>query len=189
MVRLLAGTVLATVAFSAPAATAQVATGCLSPSGKLSKVAIGNTPSGSCGPRATEITLSLGGPGSSFRFVGATAATTTGDAGIFGLSALCGGEFLGSRICMSREFIETVDPPSYPSVLAWIHPTFVPTLTIRGATNSPDNFDRDISGALASTCFGWSTATNKQGLAVNVSSGAFFERSCSQTIAVACCAP
>lgn len=144
-------------------------------------MAIGNEPMGTCDSRQTEITLQLGGGSSEprFRFVGTSAATSAGDAGIFGLSTLCAEEFSGRRICMSREFIETVDPPlepnppSEPRVLAWIHPTFVPTFTVDSATNLI-HYPRDISGQLARNCDGWSSSsTNMSGLSVYAYLGRF----------------
>jgi hypothetical protein len=174
--------VVVALLLAASQAAAEVATGCLSRSGTINKVAIGNEPKGACGSRQTEITLQLGGgsPEPHFRFVGVTTATVTGAAGIFGLSTLCGEEFSGSRVCMSRELIETVDPSLEPGepVHAWIHPTFVPT---EGT---------DISGQPAVTCSGWSSNSRSQlGLSVHAHLGSFTRTQCDQALPAACCAP
>jgi hypothetical protein len=175
--------VVVALLLAAAQATAEVATGCLTRLGTINKVAIGNEPKVACGSRQTEITLQLGGGSSEphFRFVGVTTATATGAAGIFGLSDLCAEEFSGSRVCMSRELIETVDPPLEPGrepVRAWIHPTFVPT---EGT---------DISGLPADTCSGWSSNSRTQlGLSVHAYLGSFTRLPCDQVLPAACCAP
>lgn len=125
-----------------------------------------------------------------FQLVGFTSAALTGDSGLFGLTLACQAEFPGSRICTSREILETVEVPTGLSGDAWVQP-----LVMAGRTREAV----DVSGASAGssmTCGGvrpsptWSVGFGfgRFGLTVD-SSGGFVVRECGTARSVACCAP
>ena len=63
MLRLLAAAAVVISFPAAPEAAAEVATGCLTRSGSITKLALGNEPARRCGRRQTEISLPLANPG------------------------------------------------------------------------------------------------------------------------------
>ena len=134
-----------------------------------------------------------------FQLVGFTSAALAGDSGLFGLTLACQAEFAGSRICTSREILETVEVPTGLSGDAWVQP-----LVMGGR----DTDAVDVSGARGGftiACGGdpptptWSGGSvpapglpgfviERVGLTVD-SSGRFVVRECETARSVACCAP
>jgi hypothetical protein len=126
-----------------------------------------------------------------FQFVGVTAATFTGDKGVGTFTVACQQDFLGSRMCTSREILLTTDwPPQPPSFyVAWVQPTLVPFQS--GSTGTGV---QDISGLNDGTlsCGGWFSLS--RGLLLhsdpaNGKYGAFIVEPCSTVASVTCCAP
>lgn len=129
---------------------------------------------------------------SAFEFVGTSAATTTGDVGIFALNNLCSDTFSGARMCTSGEILGTVEPPTLPAALAWARPTIA---SMDVESSGSEVIDRDsgvksfvIGGRLS--CGSWNDASpGIAGLMVGTDDGAFGLAACSSAISVACCAP
>ena len=144
-------------------------------------------PQGSAGPQGPQ--GEQGPPGEAavapprFELVGFTAATFQGDTGVFGFTLGCQAEFPDSRMCTSKEAIETVNVPNdlAGQGQAWIMPVQA------GTTNS----SFDVSGAqLEGTCGGWaSSSSGARGFAMD-GDGRFVEppAMCDVFRPVACCA-
>lgn len=122
--------------------------------------------------------------------VGFTAATTTGDAGILRMTAMCQAEFPASRMCTSAEVLATQKVPELPDGNAWVMPTFAPTLSRDLAIPDSEPRSVDVSGISGYpetfTCWAW-TRTNSAGLRVD-REGRFGPDFCSSNLRVACCA-
>ena len=127
-----------------------------------------------------------------FQIVGFTTATTDGDVGVLGLSALCAAEFEASRVCSSLEAIRTAELPTIASVdWAWITASLQPA--VPGSTAAPgQTIGTDASGVTRDpntfSCRGWKTAIGADfGLGISPS-GKFDELTCDIARPVACCA-
>jgi hypothetical protein len=127
--------------------------------------------------------------------VGVTDTAVSADIGGFVLSKECANKFNKSRMCTSKEVIETANPPSIPpSVAAWVQPIY-------GAAFR-DTLDRlavieTYTGVLGYfdphrpmlNCGSWHSASNdKDGLVVTAK-GVFGTLNCVNKARVACCAP
>jgi hypothetical protein len=62
-------------------------------------------------------------PPAHWQLVGFTAATFTGDAGLFAFSRACHAEFPGSRMCVSPEILRTSAIPAVLVGEAWVQPS------------------------------------------------------------------
>ncbi len=152
-------------------------------------------PQGGVGPQGPQGDIGLEGPtgipgssGTMFQFVGVTTTTHVGGSGIRTFTEACQQDYPGSRMCSSKEYIETVDFPAKGSFFgAWIRPTFSPIAAggitaadISGITSQPFNF----------TCGGWRSVGQALGLSVS-DAGQFGigVATCGSSIPIACCAP
>ena len=127
-----------------------------------------------------------------FQLVGFTTTTYLGDVGLFAFSRGCHAEFPHSRMCRSKEVVETVTISSGLATTAWLQPSVVAG-GIGGATFPPLRKFMDASGVAGrddSFSCGpgptWSLTTGS-GLAVDFE-GRFGFQPCSVAQAVACCA-
>lgn len=109
-------------------------------------------------------------------FIGFTTATFDGAQGVATYTGACGVDYAGSHMCTSEEFLNSKTFPA-TSGNGWIRPTYVP---------AGSNI-RDMSGADAFACGGWSaTGVAFDGLYVDFS-GRFSLSTCTTVRAVACC--
>ena len=116
--------------------------------------------------------------------VGFTTVTTAPNIGLFGMTQLCQAEYLDSRICTSKEIMETVNVPLLPSgTRAWLQPV------VAGVNTS--GIVTDISGQqyYSLSCGNWqSIEPTSRGLSVT-NLGSITMNQCSSILPVACCAP
>ncbi len=141
----------------------------------VGEVEVTNLPAASAPPR--------------FQLVGFTAATFTGDVGLFGLTLGCQEEFAKSRLCVSEEVMETVTVPALTGD-AWVRPSFQPhnSNDLAKALLDASGLDAGVRGDFSSlTCFGWAETGRFKGLVVTASGG-FHVLSCGDRRGVACCA-
>ena len=108
-------------------------------------VAVGNLPAvQQVAGTITVSSLPAMPPPARMQLVGFTAATFTGDQGVFGFTAACQLEFSGSRMCLVNEAITTTTIPTFGvgTENAWIEP------------------GRGLSGGVGATinCYGWTNA-------------------------------
>ena len=199
-----------TVAILTQAAHAQEQlTGCLGlSSGLLTNVAEGTEPLSPCVGNSTEITFNITGPPGpegppgpqgqpgaagppgppdagdvQFEFVGITAASFKGDAGLFTFSRACNAEFPGSRFCNEREIFDSLIPPlTGETGSAWVHPV------LYGASRYSGTYSEALHEGTAA-CRGWARPDGVFGLVVDASNGQFSTLQCGQEARVACCAP
>ena len=137
-----------------------------------------------------------------FQLVGFTTATVKGGEGVLGFALTCQQEFLDSRMCTSKEIMDTISVPILtPDVWAYVRPSWHGTasITIRDSdtgllVNRPNPFDESgvnpgpESLSEEATCHGWARGSSGHaGLAVS-SKGAFNFVSCASARPVACCA-
>ena len=82
-----------------------------------------------------------------FQFVGISSMPLDGNKGMRPLHEACAADFPGSRMCFSREVVNTATYPAGDSTAhGFVHPSFV-----------ADGADiRDISGRYPGSCDGWS---------------------------------
>jgi hypothetical protein len=128
------------------------------------------------------------------QLVGFTSAAFTADVGVFGFTLACQAELSGSRMCTSKEVVETTDIPSGLTGTAWVRPSFAPVgwgsasvLALLDASGVPGVIGGGADGPLS--CTGWSQASTTSGLTVD-SDGRFKASPCSSGVhSVACCAP
>jgi len=121
-------------------------------------------------------------------YVGITTATGNGTTGILAFNTMCNAEFPGSRMCISEELMNTVNPPQDYSGDAWIRPVFKP-FAITGANDQ--QLVAEASGVYFTptqfTCSGWLATSGFSGLTVMLPSGSFRPLSCDTARPVACC--
>ena len=119
-------------------------------------------------------------------FLGFSQQLVDGSYGQTGMVRACDLEFPGSRVCTSEDVLGSSLNPGMGNLSgnAWLFPSFVPSATLRAL---------DASGVGTSlndgniSCGGWSTVDMSQlGLVVNSTLG-FGQRSCNQSLPVACC--
>jgi len=121
-----------------------------------------------------------------FQLVGTTSATFEGDRGVLRFTLACQGQFgAGSRMCESREVLETTDVPTGLSE-SWVRPTFA------GFAGANNFLLLDASGIteepVTMSCDGWrSNESSRRGLTVSPF-GQFESRLCNSPVGVACCA-
>jgi hypothetical protein len=108
------------------------------------------------------------------RLVGFTAKRSPGTVGLFQLHALCNGEFgVKSRMCTLSEVQRTVSIPDLSMDTAWV--------------NTESYAPADAAGRF-SDCGGWSDSGGVGAVVDDL--GRFYRTSsCSESHAVACCAP
>ena len=127
-----------------------------------------------------------------YQLVGFTAATLSGQSGVLALTLACQLEFPGSRMCASREVIETVSIPDNLNLtgMAWVRPSFVPHTSPGDLVVDASGFSNSVyRGSLS--CGGWAPQAGSGsdlGLSLTVD-GSFRESACQLPIAVSCCAP
>jgi len=133
---------------------------------------------------------------SGFELKGFSTASVRGDGGVLGMTAACAASFAGSRMCTSREVLETTTVPNISvNTEAWVRPNFTPVAT--GGNANTVALDESgvptLNSANTNTtaedmsCRGW-TATANQGLVVN-RNGSFRLQGCNNNRPVACCGP
>ncbi len=111
-----------------------------------------------------------------FDLEGFTTETFTGAQGVLAFTIACQVEFEDSRMCTSKEILETVDVPLVLEGTAWVRPTYVEGgHDISGVEDSPEHY----------TCKGWTFDGNK-GLVVT-EDGKFNTLVCNNLFKVACC--
>jgi hypothetical protein len=91
-------------------------------------------------------------------FVGVTVEAVKGYKGVVSFNKLCHSNFPKSRICNSKEIIETADPPDFFSGFryAWVHPVT--------SAGSDQEYSRVYDGM--KSCQGWSAANTERGLVI-----------------------
>lgn len=133
--------------------------------------------------------------GSGFELKGFTTTTVRGDSGVLVMTSRCAEAFPGSRMCTSREVLETRNVPTISSNNdAWVRPNFTSVAT-GGSANTvalDESGVPTISSSVTGTaedmsCRGW-IATANQGLVVS-RNGSFRLNSCGNNRPVACCGP
>lgn len=147
-------------------------------------------PAGSAGQDGAQGPQGEAGVSPRYELVGFTTATFKGGDGVLEYTSACHAEFSNSRMCTSKEVLETVNVPTL-SGEAWVRPVFV--VLPRGTTNS---VIADVSGAFtpssgstgSMSCDAWRRLTAESGLMVE-SNGAFDLRNCNDFRSIACCAP
>ena len=119
-----------------------------------------------------------------FQLVGFTSAVMLGNSGVLGFTLACQAEFLSSRMCTTREVVETVVVPSLSGPDAWVQPVFI----INPGGDSADAISglREPSSR-ALNCLGWSVDTQLTGLTATAI-GSFRTHICNELHPVACCA-
>lgn len=177
---------LAAAAMS-PAVGADTLTGCLTKTGHLIKLAVGDRPAGACGQKQQQVSIVIDGEqqgdgvaNAPYRFVGFSTGTTNGAVGFVGLYALCQDDF-GSeaRACNSEEYIRSPHAGA-PTTGAWLLPS------VAGGSNAAGGID--FSGQAVANCRGWTEVSGNLGLSVR-EQGGIDVSGCSSSLAVTCCAP
>ena len=128
--------------------------------------------------------------------VGFSTATTQGDAGVLGMTALCHADFAGSRMCTSEEVLnsEAIYPISTTEA-AWVRPVYQPFVASSAdyaTLDASGNFKEIPSGStfksrLSNTCAGWTTVEIYDTGATVTPGGGFGEAACYELHPVACC--
>ncbi|GAA5186013.1 hypothetical protein [Ferrimonas gelatinilytica] len=124
-------------------------------------------------------------------YVGVSNGTTTGDAGIAGMTQLCQADYPGSRMCTSVEFANSTSFPNLPNNSAFIRP-------VLGSLSDGDYqnnyvFDSGSGRTLKTTqtsCGGWTVGSvgSSHGFALGINSaGGFMVLGCANANPVACC--
>ncbi len=125
------------------------------------------------------------------QYVGVTTESFDGAQGIIIFNRACHADHPGSRMCTSKEFIETLNPPIAGSSgeRAWVRPEFIP---VAYSGTISEAIVADISGEWSSpnglTCKAWLDPSGS-GLTVELSAGSFQTRDCEEALKVACCIP
>jgi hypothetical protein len=136
-----------------------------------------------------------------FQLVGFTDDTFQGNKGVLGFTLECQKVFAGSRMCSSREIIETVTVPQLPQppAAAWVRPSF------EGLASTPSNFATSADPVIALdasgqrnlpedlNCESWNSSDHHEyGLATGADaegqSAIFGNAPCDELFRVACCA-
>jgi hypothetical protein len=132
---------------------------------------------------------------SGYQFKGFSGGNVRGDGGVLAMTSACAATFAGSRMCTSREILETTVVPNIAvNTEAWVRPNFTPVATGTATSVALDESGvPTLSSATANgtaedmSCRGW-TATSNQGLVVN-RNGSFRLQGCNNNRPVACCGP
>lgn len=133
----------------------------------------------------TTFALLLFASAANAQYVGITGTAFDGAQGVFTYNLACHAAHPSSRMCTSKEVMETVNPPvvGNPGDTAWVRPTISPGSNVSVSLV-------DVSGQEGGLgCLGWSE-TEAQGLTVQLDTGSFkADTSCAITLKVACCIP
>ncbi|MGD2064066.1 MAG: hypothetical protein PVF51_10860 [Nitrospirota bacterium] len=136
----------------------------------------------------------------SHQFVGYTTAETEADIGIGGMTELCQAEIPDSRICSTREILESRDPtPPVQSPTSWVLGEYE-IMPNPASTTSPFLWREKYSGngdtvtdlltALRTGCEQMiSPSSSYETVVYGGATGIFFRTTCNGTRPVACCAP
>ena len=115
-----------------------------------------------------------------YQFVGYSAESVLGTAGIFTLNRACAATYPNSRICNTKEVFETINPPVVEGD-GWIQPYII------GINSGFIDFTGIVNGVQNLSCGSWDYPGH--GL-ILLSSGAVVEgEACNRPRRVACCAP
>ena len=122
-------------------------------------------PTGATGPQGPAGPAGPGGQ--TLSFVGLTTATFTGGVGVGTFNRGCNGQFPGSRICTSEEYIKSVNPPLHPfSIGGWLHPVIVSGDNVNGVIEYSSLTEADPNNF---SCAGWKDSTDAvSGLIIRV---------------------
>jgi hypothetical protein len=112
-------------------------------------------------------------------FLGVSTLMLKGDRGFGRYNAACHDDFPGSRMCTTKEYIETVNPPEVETE-AWIRPDYV-----RGGYGSVIDITGSSSTPGYMSCAGW-TNDSYHGLTI-APGGVIFAKPCSPEKPIACC--
>jgi hypothetical protein len=133
---------------------------------------------------------------SGYQLKGFSAQTVRGDGGVLTMSSACAASFPGSRMCTSREILDTTNVPVFTNNNdAWVRPTHVEVATGGNVTavaldeSGVSTPNTGSSGASAEdlSCRGWIASANL-GLVVS-DEGSFRLVACNANRPVACCGP
>jgi hypothetical protein len=123
--------------------------------------------------------LAHAGVASAGKFLGFTDIAADGKTGVMELNRLCQAQFSGSRMCTTREIMNTVNTGHKIPFAGWAW--------VKNVYNNPgDEFLSGSSGGQLS-CWGWSSnASFDKGLAINGDSN-FSQQKCNLLLNVSCC--
>lgn len=134
----------------------------------------------------------------SHQLVGYTTAETEANIGIGGMTELCQAEIPDSRICSTREILESVDPIPPITSTSWVlgeyeilpNPTSATLPFLWREKYSGNGEAVELFTALRIGCEQFITPSSDYRTVVyGGSTGIFFRTSCNGTRPVACCAP
>lgn len=134
----------------------------------------------------------------SHQLVGYTTVETEANIGIGGMTELCQAEIPDSRICSTREILESVDPIPPITSTSWVlgeyeilsNPTSTTVPFLWREKYSGNGEAADLLTVLRVGCEQFiSPSSSYRTVVYGGSSGIFFRTSCNGTRPVACCAP
>lgn len=134
----------------------------------------------------------------SHQFVGFSAAETEANVGIGGMIEICQAEIPDSRLCSTREILESLDPTPPTTDTAWVlgeyeillNPTSVIEPFLWREKYSGNGEATDLITALRVGCEQFiSPSSDFRTVVWGGTSGLFFRTSCDSSRPVACCAP
>jgi len=124
------------------------------------------------------------------QYVGVSSGTIDGEQGIRAMTEVCHAYYLGSRICMTEEYVKTSNfPTAVAGGNAWISPSQLAGVGDVGTYNDFPVVEvfsgkQSVNGGRALSCSGWNGGSS--GIIV-MADGGFSSSQCSISNAVACC--
>jgi len=125
------------------------------------------------------------------KFIGVSEDIHDGDDGVMNMNSSCNKSYPGSRMCTSKEILDSYSISNSIKQYAWIKPVLVP-VSMSSQFSGDHFFMSDISGKTSSSeygmsCRGWSNRAKYYGLSVGVPDGNITLINCKELQPVACC--
>ena len=122
------------------------------------------------------------------QFIGISTTSHDGDDGILGMNNACHNTFENSRMCTSKDIINSTNINLLGSSEVWVHPTEMLLIGLNTKMDLKSGFNSggDDEGF---SCNGWSRNTdiNYHGLVISLPKGSFSIKYCDSLLKVSCC--